>query len=293
MKKPTASSVITGFVYGADNQWNKTSQNITIDPTNGIVLDGSQLSTNNGKYVIELQDNLGNHNNIYLQIAPKQEIANYFDTDNGKQFEKWAKANGHDNIHGYSVRQLNILFEESKSWIKQANDNQLVNAVADWFKTKGKVASKQIISKEQIVEQLKQQIPKTITIDKFDTSNYDLNKVAFEIKGIQFQTNEKFEIVIKYGSEKSNSFILQIQNNNPPNNDKKGLTFLAIIGIVVGSLLGLLFLGWLLKKFVITPFILEPMRKKKSEAFQRQTKKDIAQMKADEAEEETKRKGKK
>lgn len=35
------------------------------------------------------------------------------------------------------------------------------------------------------------------------------------------------------------------------------------------------------------------MRKKKSEAFQRQTEKDIAQMKADEAEEETKRKGEK
>lgn len=54
MKKPTASSIITGFVYGVDNQWNKTSQNITIDPTNGIVLDGSQLSTNNRKYIIEL-----------------------------------------------------------------------------------------------------------------------------------------------------------------------------------------------------------------------------------------------
>ncbi|WP_174481648.1 hypothetical protein [Spiroplasma endosymbiont of Danaus chrysippus] len=240
-----------------------------------------------------MQDNLGNHNNIYLQIAPKQEIAHYFDTDNGKQFEKWAKANGHDNIHGYSVRQLNKLFEESKSWIKQANDNQLANALADWFKTKGNVSSKQIISKEEIVEQLKQQIPKTITIDKFDTSNYDLNKVSFEIKGMQFQPNEKVEIVIKYGSEKSNSFILQIQNNNPPNNNKKGLTVLAIIAIVIGSLLGLLLLCWLLKKFVITPFILEPMRKKKSEAFQRQTEKDIAQMKADEAEEETKRKGKK
>lgn len=86
------------------------------------------------------------------------------------------------------------------------------------------MASKQIILKEQIVEQLKQQIPKTITIDKFDTSNYDLNKVSFEIKGMQFQPNEKVEIVIKYGSEKSNSFILQIQNNNPPNNDKKRLT---------------------------------------------------------------------
>lgn len=95
MIKPAASSVITGFVYGVDNTWNKpkTAEKKTIDQINGIVLDGSQLSTNNGKYIIELQDNLGNQNNIYLQIAPKQEISNYFDTDNGKQFEKWAKIN--------------------------------------------------------------------------------------------------------------------------------------------------------------------------------------------------------
>ncbi|UNF61725.1 NHL repeat-containing protein [Spiroplasma poulsonii] len=48
MVKPTVSSVITGVVYGCDEQWNKTSQSSTIDPTSGIKLDGSQLATTNG-----------------------------------------------------------------------------------------------------------------------------------------------------------------------------------------------------------------------------------------------------
>ncbi|MBH8622973.1 hypothetical protein TS70_03585 [Spiroplasma sp. hyd1] len=48
MVKPTPSSVITGVVYGCDEQWNKTSQSSTIDPTSGIKLDGSQLATTNG-----------------------------------------------------------------------------------------------------------------------------------------------------------------------------------------------------------------------------------------------------
>ncbi|WP_338982130.1 hypothetical protein [Spiroplasma endosymbiont of Eupeodes luniger] len=40
----------------------------------------------------------------------------------------------------------------------------------------------------------------------------------------------------------------------------------------------------------MTPLILEPIRKKKVEAFQRQTAKDIAQMKAEEKEEQEKNK---
>lgn len=68
MVKPTASSVITGVVYGCDDKWNKTSQSSNIHPTNGIKLDGSQLATTNGKYVVELSDNLGHTNNVYLQI---------------------------------------------------------------------------------------------------------------------------------------------------------------------------------------------------------------------------------
>ncbi|QIA74063.1 hypothetical protein GL982_10960 (plasmid) [Spiroplasma citri] len=73
MDKPTPSSVITGVVYGCDDKWNKTSQSSNIDSTNGIKLDGSQLATINGKYVVELSDNLGHTNNVYLQINEKKE----------------------------------------------------------------------------------------------------------------------------------------------------------------------------------------------------------------------------
>ncbi|WP_256444871.1 hypothetical protein [Spiroplasma endosymbiont of 'Nebria riversi'] len=41
---------------------------------------------------------------------------------------------------------------------------------------------------------------------------------------------------------------------------------------------------------MVTPFILEPIRKKKIDAFQRQTAKDIAQMKDDEKAEQEKNK---
>ncbi|PQP79113.1 hypothetical protein C6B38_02415 [Spiroplasma sp. ChiS] len=93
MVKPTPSSVITGVVYGCDDEWNKTSQSSTIDSTNGIKLDGSQLATTNGKYVVELSDNLGHTENVYLQINEnKKDIKEYWNTDNGKQFEIWAKA---------------------------------------------------------------------------------------------------------------------------------------------------------------------------------------------------------
>ncbi|WP_151202551.1 hypothetical protein [Spiroplasma phoeniceum] len=108
--------MITGFVYGCDDQWNKTSQSSNIDATNGIKLDGSQLNTKEGKYVVELSDNLGHTENVYLQINEKKEkeIKEYWNTDNGKQFEIWAKANGYDNIRGYSASQLNNLFADSK-----------------------------------------------------------------------------------------------------------------------------------------------------------------------------------
>ncbi|AXF95241.1 hypothetical protein [Spiroplasma phoeniceum] len=65
MIKPTASSVITVMVYGCDDKWNKISQSSNIDPSNGIKLDGSQLATTNGKYVVELSDNLGHTNGLY------------------------------------------------------------------------------------------------------------------------------------------------------------------------------------------------------------------------------------
>ncbi|WP_215825418.1 adhesin [Spiroplasma endosymbiont of 'Nebria riversi'] len=214
--KPTASSVITGVVYGCDEQWNKTSQHNQIDPTNGVLLDGSQLATSNGKYVVELLDNLGHTNNIYLQIAPKQAITKYLDTDNGKQFEQWAKANGHDNIRGTSARQLNKLLEDSKKWQQLESDSQFANAIVEWFKTNGKIAAKEPLTKEQVIEQLQTQMPKIITIDKADTSNYDATKVAFSLNQNEIKPNEPVNITVLYGSEKSDNFTLQIENTNPP-----------------------------------------------------------------------------
>ncbi|WP_215826446.1 hypothetical protein [Spiroplasma endosymbiont of 'Nebria riversi'] len=290
MLKPTPNSVINGVVYGCDEQWNKTSQHNSIDSTNGVVLDGSQLARSNGKYVVELSDNLGHTNNLYLQISSKQAIPKYFDTDNGKQFEIWAKANGRDDICGYSVRQLNKLFEESKNWHHQASDSQLADSLAKWFKTNGKLAAEEALTKEQVIAQLQTQMQKTITIDKVDTSNYDFKKVSFELNQNEIKPNEKVNIAVKYGSEKSDNFTLQIENNKPSNNNKSGLTGWNIIGVIIGALSGLLLLGWLFKKFVVTPFILEPIRKKKVEAFQNQTEKDIVQMKADEKEEQEKNK---
>ncbi|WP_425378496.1 hypothetical protein [Spiroplasma endosymbiont of Polydrusus pterygomalis] len=268
MVKPTLSNVITG-----------------------VKLDGLQLATNDDKYIVELSDNLGHSNNIYLQIAPKQAIAKYFDTDNGKQFEIWSKANEHDNIRGYTASQLNKLFEESKNWQQLARDSQLATAVADWFKTNGKLSSKEPLTAEQVVAHLKTQIPSNITIDGVNTSNYDVNKVGFELNQNEFKPGDKVNNVVKYNDVKSDVFNLQIENSNASNNDKKGLTGWGIVGIIVGSLSGLLLLGWLLKKFVVIPFICELIRKKKAKAFAEKTAKDIDQTKKDEAKEETKRKG--
>ena len=293
MVKPTPSSVITGVVYGCDDKWNKTSQSNPIDPTSGIKLDGLQLATKDGKYVVELSDNLGHTNNVYLQIAQDKKIPNYFDTDNGKQFEIWAKANGYDNIRGYGASQLNNLFAESKNWQQLASDSQFATAVADWFKTNGKLLSKEPLTKEQVVEQLKTQIPSDIKIDGVNTSNYDVNKVSFELNQSEFNPNDKVNITVKYNNATSEQFTLQIKDSKTPdnNNKKTGLGIWAIFGVVVGSLLGVFILGWLLKRFVVDPFILAPIRKKKEKAFAAKTEKDIAQMKKDDEEWEAKQKG--
>ncbi|MFW4370852.1 MAG: adhesin [Spiroplasma sp. hy2] len=293
MIKPTESSVITGVVYGCDDKWNKTSQSSNIDPTSGIKLDGSQLATKKGKYVVELSDNIGHTNNVYLQINEyKKDIKEYWNTDNGKQFEIWAKANGHDNIRGSSASQLNKLFAESKNWQQLVNDSQFASAVADWFKTNAKLASKAPLTKEQVIEQLKKQIPNDIKIPDVNTSNYDVNKVSFELNQSEFNPNDKVNITVKYNNATSEQFTLQIKNTNTPDNNKKtGLGIWTIFGIGVGSLAGLALLGWLFKKFVVDPFILKPIREKKEKAFVAKTEKDIAQMKKDDEEWEAKQKG--
>nr|CAI94301.1 adhesion related protein, transmembrane [Spiroplasma citri] len=266
MVKPTPSSVLTGVVYGCDDKWNKTSQSSNIDSTNGIKLDGSQLATIKGKYVVELSDNLGHTNNVYLQINEKKEkeIKEYWNTDNGKQFEKWAKANGHYNIRGYSASQLNNLFADSKNWQQLASDSQIASAVADWFKTNGKLSATELLTTEQVVEQLKTQIPSDIKIDKVNTSNYEKDKVSFVLNQSEFKPNDKVNITVKYNNATADSFTLQIKDSKTPDNKKGGDSKLWIIGVVVGVLvvLGLAYL--LFKKFVFDKYILKRRSRKRS-----------------------------
>nr|CAC10363.1 putative adhesin P89 [Spiroplasma citri] len=279
MDKPTPSSVITGVVYGCDDKWNKTSQSSNIDSTNGIKLDGSQLATINGKYVVELSDNLGHTNNVYLQINEKKEkeIKEYWNTDNGKQFEIWAKANGYDNIRGYGASQLNNLFADSKNWQQLASDSQLASAVADRVKTSGKLSSTAPLTKEQMVEQLKTQIPSDIKIDKVNTTNYEKDKVSFVLNQSEFKPNDKVNITVKYNNATSEQFTLQIKDSNTPDNKKDGDSKLWIIGVVVGVLvvLGLVYL--LFKKFVFDKYFLPKINKRRHDKLVEQVKKEEAE----------------
>ncbi|QIA69921.1 adhesin (plasmid) [Spiroplasma citri] len=277
MDKPTPSSVITGIVYGCDEKWNKTSQSSNIDSTNGIKLDGSQLATINGKYVVELSDNLGHTNNIYLQIAQDKKITNYFDTDNGKQFEIWAKANGYDNIRGYSASQLNNLFADSKNWQQLASDSQLASAVADRVKTSGKLSSTAPLTKEQMVEQLKTQIPSDIKIDKVNTSNYEKDKVSFVLNQSEFKPNDKVNITVKYNNATSEQFTLQIKDSNTPDNKKDGDNKFWIIGVVVGVLAGLGLVYLLFKKFVFDKYFLPKINKRRHDKLVEKVRKEEAE----------------
>nr|WP_011310421.1 adhesion related protein, transmembrane [Spiroplasma citri]CAI93802.1 adhesion related protein, transmembrane [Spiroplasma citri] len=277
MDKPTPSSVLTGVVYGCDDKWNKTSQSNNIDPTNGIKLDGSQLNTKEGKYVVELSDNLGHTNNVYLQIAQDKKIPNYFDTDNGKHFEIWANANGYDNIRGYSASQLNNLFADSKNWQQLASDSQIASAVADRVKTSGKLSSTAPLTTEQVVEQLKTQIPSDIKIDKVNTNNYEKDKVSFVLNQSEFKPNDKVNITVKYNNATSEQFTLQIKDSKTPDNKKDGDNKFWIIGVVVGVLAGLGLAYLLFKKFVFDKYFLPKINKRRHDKLVEKVRKEEAE----------------
>nr|WP_011310445.1 adhesion related protein, transmembrane [Spiroplasma citri]CAI94245.1 adhesion related protein, transmembrane [Spiroplasma citri] len=279
MVKPTPSSVLTGIVYGCDDKWNKTSQSSNIDSTNGIKLDGSQLATIKGKYVVELSDNLGHTNNVYLQINEKKEkeIKEYWNTDNGKQFEIWAKANGYDNIRGYSASQLNNLFADSKNWQQLASDSQLASAVADRVKTNGKLSSTAPLTKEQVVEQLKTQIPSDIKIDKVNTNNYEKDKVSFVLNQSEFKPNDKVNITVKYNNATAEQFTLQIKDSNTPDNKKDGDNKFWIIVVVVGVLAGLGLAYLLFKRFVFDKYFLPKINKRRHDKLVEKVRKEEAE----------------
>lgn len=146
------------------------------------------------------------------------------------------------------------------------------------------------MTKEQVVEQLNKQIPSDIKIPEINTSNYDVNKVSFVLNQTEFNPNDKVNIVIKYNNATSKQFTLQIKDSNAPDNNKKsGLGTWAIFGIVVGSLAGLVLLGWLLWKFVVDRFILGPIRDKKQKAWRIREDKALAEIEAEEEAEKAKR----
>ncbi|WP_342256293.1 adhesin [Spiroplasma endosymbiont of Poecilobothrus nobilitatus] len=295
MVKPTTSSVITGIVYGCDDNWNKTSEASNIDPSSLIPLDGSQLNTKDGKYVVELSDNLGHTNNVYLQInKEKKDIKEYWNTPNGKQFEQWAEDNGYDNIRGSSASKLNNLFALSPTW-KQSLKHlylKLDNFVVDNIQN---VTQDEIDNyKTKLVVSVKAQVEKYAP-DVVENTDYAINTnnlVAGDwttSKDIKVQHVESSTKLL--GHTAKTIPVQQKEQPTPDNNKKSGLSGWTIFGIVVGSLFGLFILAWLFKKFVITPFVCEPIRKKKAKAFAIKTEKDIAQMKKDDEEWESKQKG--
>ncbi|WP_338955705.1 spiroplasma phage ORF1-like family protein [Spiroplasma endosymbiont of Polydrusus cervinus] len=302
IKQPPTGNNITGVVYGCDEQWNKTAQSSTIDQTNGLEIDKGQYGSVDGRYLVELQHkDLPTHTKtIYLQVSDKQKVPHYFDTDNGKQFEQWAEDNGYKNIRGSSASQLNNLFELSKTWKQSLAhlDLKLDNFVV--YNIQNVTQDEIDTYKTKLLASVKAQVEKYVP-DVVENIDYAIN--ANNLVAGDWTTGKDVKIQAVDDSTKLLSFTtktiptqIKHQPTTPEstlNNDKKGLTGWAIVGIIVGSLSGLLLLGWLLKKFVITPFICEPIRKKKAKAFAEKTAKDIAQMKADEADEEAKRKGEK
>ncbi|WP_342263401.1 transposase family protein [Spiroplasma endosymbiont of Clivina fossor] len=268
MLKPTASSVITGAVYGCDDKWAKNGQQINIDQNNGIKLDGSQLGAINGKYLIDLKNELGHTNKIYLQIVPKQAITNYFDTPNGKQFEQWAKDNKYDNIRGYRASQLNNLFALSKTW-KQSlahlklqldpfvveNIKNVTQDEIDTYKTKLLVNIKSQVEKyvPDVIENTDYVInTNNLVVDDWTASkDVIVQAVDSSMKLLNFTTAT---ISVQQKDHQVPPILNTEQTPEPDNNG--GNSKLWIIGVVVGvlGLGGIVYL--LFHKFIFNKYIL-------------------------------------
>ncbi|MFW4371050.1 MAG: adhesin [Spiroplasma sp. hy2] len=305
IKQPSTGNVITGKVYGCDEQWNKTSQSNVIDPINGLEIDKGQYGSVDGHYLIELQhQDLPTHKKtIYLQVSEKQKVPHYWNTDHGKQFEQWAEDNGYKNIRGYSENQLNELFELSKTW-KQSlahldlkldefvvtNIKNVTQDEIDTYKTKLLASVKAQV--EKYAPDVVKNIDYVIGVDNLVAGDWTTSKDV-KVQSVNGSTKLlSFTVkTIPAQQKKQPNPITPNPEPTPVNNKKSGLGIWAIFGIVVGSLAGLVLLGWLFKRFVVHPFILKPIRKKKEKAFVAKTEKDIAQMKKDDEEWEAKQKG--
>jgi hypothetical protein len=288
LNKPTVSTNITAQIFGLDEKWEKNKNVYQIFYSQTYNLDGSQLKTYQGRYLIETGYNSKKKSSYYVVVNKNNLTPNFWDTQQGQQFYDLASLNGYnESIKKLNATELNKIINESKNWQQLASDSQIATAVSDWFKINCKLLSKELLTKEQIIEQLKKQIPNNIKINRVNISNYDVNKVGFELNLNEVKPNEKVNIIVKYNNATSEQFILQIKDSNIPDNNKKsGLTDLAIFGIVLGSLAGLAILGWLLKSLVVNPFILGPIREKKQKARRIREDKMIAEIQAEEAEKE-------
>lgn len=275
LNKPTGSTNITAQIFGLDEKGEKNKKVYQIFDNQTHNLDGNQLETYQGWYLIETKDNTGNKNSYYVVVNKYNLTPNFWDTKQGQTFYRWVSLNGYnENIKKLNATELNKIIKDSENWKKLASDSQFADYLAGWFKTKGKLVSKEPLTDEKVIAQLKTQIPISIPIADTNTSNYDpQNKIVFELNKNKFKPNEKVNIVIKYETAKSDNFNLQIENNNLPNNNKAGLTGWAIVGIIVGALSWLFLFGWLFKKFVVTPYILKTIRKKRRSRIRTKMKK--------------------
>ncbi|MBH8623321.1 hypothetical protein, partial [Spiroplasma sp. hyd1] len=165
LNKPTSSTNITAQIFGLDEKWEKNRKVFQIFDNQTYNLDGSQLDTYQGRYLIETEDNATNKSSYYVVINKDNLTPNFWDTDQGQQFYAWANLNGYnESIKKLNATELNKIINESKNWQQLANDSQFATVVADWFKTNGKLFSKAPLTKEQVVAQLKTQIPNSIKI---------------------------------------------------------------------------------------------------------------------------------
>ncbi|WP_342277508.1 adhesin [Spiroplasma endosymbiont of Nephrotoma flavescens] len=286
MIKPILSSVISGVVYGCDDKWEKNGQQDNIDITNGIKLDGSQLGAAQGKYLIELKNELGHTNNIYLQIAADKEIKQYWNTDNGKHFEQWAEDNGYKNIRGSSAGQLNNLFLLSKTW-KQSLKHlklQLDNFVVVDIKN---VTQDEINTyKTKLLARIKTQVEKYVP-DVAENTDYKI--LADNLVAGDWTTSKNVIVQAVKGSTKLLSFIvatIPIQakdhigqpgpntGQTPASDNNDGDSKLWIIGVVVGVLAGFWTAYLLFKRFVFNKYILPKIYARRQQKVVEQWKRD-------------------
>ncbi|MBH8623220.1 hypothetical protein, partial [Spiroplasma sp. hyd1] len=236
LNKPTGSTVQSGVVYGLNEDWQKNGQQLDI--TGDLSLNATMLNSYQGRFLVETKDSADNSSFYYISLNKDNLTPNFWDTEQGQTFYSWANLNGYnESIKKLNATELNKIIKASANWQQQASDSQFATAVAEWFKTNGKLLSKEPLTAEQVIAQLKTQIPNSITIPAVNTSNYDVNKVKFELNKNEFKPNDKVNITVKYNNATSEQFTLQIKDSNIPNK----LSNIAIAGIAIGSVAGVAF----------------------------------------------------